>query len=140
MSGLIFEDFASNVLFSYCNSRIMKFSANGMFLMSWGEQSFDVGGKWNGYNQQYILACMLTNSRCYDIWMTVSVGGFPPPGSFSLPHGLTLLPDLGQLCVADRLNGRIQCFDYEGRFIIQIHHADFNGVIYGLSYSQSDGL
>ena len=66
--------------------------------------------------------------------------GFPPPGTFSLPHGVTLLPDLAWVCVADRMNGRIQCFDYDGTFTIQIHPTEFNGVIYGLSYSETEGI
>lgn len=65
--------------------------------------------------------------------------GYPPVGAFDLPHSLTLLRDLQWLCVADRLNGRVQCFDYNGAFIKQIHLKEFNGVVFGVSYSEADG-
>ena len=35
----------------------------------------------------------------------------PEVGAFNIPHGLTLAEDKGEICVADRENGRVQCFD-----------------------------
>uniref|UniRef100_A0A915J1W9 peptidylamidoglycolate lyase n=1 Tax=Romanomermis culicivorax TaxID=13658 RepID=A0A915J1W9_ROMCU len=62
----------------YCNSRILRFSANGVYLSEFGKPT-------NGY--------------------------YPaPPGTFQVPHSLTLIDDLNLLCVADRENERIQCF------------------------------
>uniref|UniRef100_A0A8C6IZN9 Uncharacterized protein n=1 Tax=Melopsittacus undulatus TaxID=13146 RepID=A0A8C6IZN9_MELUD len=61
----------------YCNSRIIQFSPNGLYLMQWGEET--------------------------------SLGR-AKPGQFHIPHSLALIPDFSQLCVADRENGRIQCF------------------------------
>nr|XP_034956017.1 peptidyl-glycine alpha-amidating monooxygenase isoform X7 [Zootoca vivipara] len=87
----------------YCNSRIVKFSPNGMFVMQWGEES--------------------------------SVGQ-TKPGQFSIPHSLTLVPDFGQLCVADRENGRIQCFKPEtGEFIKEIRHPLFGREVFAVSYA-----
>ena len=64
---------------------------------------------------------------------------FPPPFEFRIPHSLTIIPDLDQLCVADRENGRIQCFDYDGAFISQIHPPEFQGHVYALAYSKQNG-
>ncbi|KAM4707525.1 peptidyl-glycine alpha-amidating monooxygenase isoform 1-T1 [Discoglossus pictus] len=87
----------------YCNSRIMQFSPNGMFIMQWGEES---GSK-------------------------VAL-----PGQFRIPHSLTLIPDQGQLCVADRENGRIQCFHSEtGHFVKEIKHKQFGKEVFAVSYA-----
>ncbi|XP_053330534.1 peptidyl-glycine alpha-amidating monooxygenase isoform X4 [Spea bombifrons] len=89
----------------YCNSRIMQFSPNGMFIMQWGEESS-------------------SDAR---------------PGQFHIPHSLTLVPDYGQLCVADRENGRIQCFHSEtGHFVKEIKHRKFGRELFAVSYA--DGL
>ncbi|XP_061479385.1 peptidyl-glycine alpha-amidating monooxygenase isoform X6 [Rhineura floridana] len=87
----------------YCNSRIVQFSQNGMFVMQWGEET--------------------------------SVGQ-AKPGQFSIPHSLTLVSDFGQLCVADRENGRIQCFKLEtGEFIKEIRHPLFGREVFAVSYA-----
>ncbi|XP_053888510.1 peptidyl-glycine alpha-amidating monooxygenase isoform X4 [Malaclemys terrapin pileata] len=86
----------------YCNSRIVVFSPNGMFIMQWGEES--------------------------------SVGE-AKPGQFRIPHSLTLVPEFGQLCVADRENGRIQCFRSEtGEFTREIKHKLFGRELFAVSY------
>ncbi|XP_053557495.1 peptidyl-glycine alpha-amidating monooxygenase isoform X2 [Bombina bombina] len=80
----------------YCNSRIMQFSPNGMFIMQWGAGS---------------------------------------SGRFHIPHSLTLVHDHSQLCVADRENGRIQCFLSEtGRFVREIKHKEFGRQMFAVSY------
>ncbi|KAM5191313.1 peptidyl-glycine alpha-amidating monooxygenase isoform 3-T3 [Mantella aurantiaca] len=92
----------------YCNSRIMQFSAQGMFIMQWGEAS---------------------SSR------------LAKPGEFRIPHSLALIPDHGQLCVADRENGRIQCFHSEtGHFVKEIKHAAFGSRIFAVSYGSGGML
>ncbi|XP_039399534.1 peptidyl-glycine alpha-amidating monooxygenase isoform X6 [Mauremys reevesii] len=86
----------------YCNSRIVVFSPNGMFIMQWGEET--------------------------------SVGK-AKPGQFRIPHSLTLVPEFGQLCVADRENGRIQCFRSEtGEFTREIKHKLFGTELFAVSY------
>ncbi|KAJ1208391.1 hypothetical protein NDU88_003777 [Pleurodeles waltl] len=56
-------------------------------------------------------------------------------GQFSIPHSLALLPDLRQLCVADRENGRIQCFRLEtGDFVKEIKHKAFGSEVFAVSY------
>ncbi|XP_053859192.1 peptidyl-glycine alpha-amidating monooxygenase isoform X8 [Vidua macroura] len=86
----------------YCNSRIIQFSPNGLYVMQWGEET------------------SLGRSR---------------PGQFFIPHSLALIPDLSQLCVADRENGRIQCFRLEtGEFTREIKHKAFGRELFAVSY------
>ncbi|KAM7076417.1 peptidyl-glycine alpha-amidating monooxygenase isoform 1-T2 [Ciconia maguari] len=88
----------------YCNSRIIQFSPNGLYMMQWGEGS----------------ETSLGRAR---------------PGQFHIPHSLALIPDFSQLCVADRENGRIQCFRLEtGEFIRQIKHKSFGRELFAVSY------
>ncbi|XP_052635015.1 peptidyl-glycine alpha-amidating monooxygenase isoform X6 [Harpia harpyja] len=57
------------------------------------------------------------------------------PGQFHIPHSLALIPDFSQLCVADRENGRIQCFKLEtGEFIREIKHKLFGRELFAVSY------
>ncbi|KAM6328207.1 peptidyl-glycine alpha-amidating monooxygenase isoform 4-T4 [Alca torda] len=86
----------------YCNSRIIQFSPNGLYVMQWGEE---------------------TSS------------GKARPGQFHIPHSLALIPDFRQLCVADRENGRIQCFRLEtGEFVREIKHKSFGRELFAVSY------
>ncbi|XP_062477704.1 peptidyl-glycine alpha-amidating monooxygenase isoform X2 [Pezoporus occidentalis] len=86
----------------YCNSRIIQFSPNGLYMMQWGEKT--------------------------------SLGR-DKPGQFHIPHSLALIPDFSQLCVADRENGRIQCFRLEtGEFIREIKHKSFGRELFAVSY------
>ncbi|XP_075583293.1 peptidyl-glycine alpha-amidating monooxygenase isoform X6 [Pelecanus crispus] len=86
----------------YCNSRIIQFSPNGLYMMQWGEET------------------SLGTAR---------------PGQFHIPHSLALIPDFSQLCVADRENGRIQCFRLEtGEFIREIKHKSFGRELFAVSY------
>ncbi|XP_010130295.1 PREDICTED: LOW QUALITY PROTEIN: peptidyl-glycine alpha-amidating monooxygenase B-like, partial [Buceros rhinoceros silvestris] len=86
----------------YCNSRIIKFSPEGLYTMQWGEET------------------SLGRAR---------------PGHFRIPHSLALIPDFNQLCVADRENGRIQCFRLEtGEFIREIKHKAFGRELFAVSY------
>ncbi|XP_070794860.1 peptidyl-glycine alpha-amidating monooxygenase isoform X3 [Pituophis catenifer annectens] len=87
----------------YCNSRIVQFSPNGIFVMQWGEET--------------------------------SVG-HAKPGQFSIPHSLTLASDFGQLCAADRENGRIQCFKPDtGKFVREIRHPSFGREVFAVAYA-----
>uniref|UniRef100_A0A669DUL9 Peptidylglycine alpha-amidating monooxygenase n=1 Tax=Oreochromis niloticus TaxID=8128 RepID=A0A669DUL9_ORENI len=61
---------------------------------------------------------------------------------FQIPHSLVLLPDKKEICVADRENGRIQCFIAEtGEFVKEIKKDEFGGEVFAVSYSPTgDGL
>ncbi|XP_022360632.1 peptidyl-glycine alpha-amidating monooxygenase isoform X6 [Enhydra lutris kenyoni] len=68
-------------------------------------------------------------------WGEESSKNNPKPGQFSVPHSLALIPHLGQLCVADRENGRIQCFKTDTKeFVREIKHASFGRNIFAISY------
>ncbi|XP_065511599.1 peptidyl-glycine alpha-amidating monooxygenase isoform X10 [Caloenas nicobarica] len=88
----------------YCNSRIIQFSPNGLYVMQWGEG-------------------------------TETSLGRARPGQFRVPHSLAMIPDFSQLCVADRENGRIQCFRLEtGEFMKEIKHKSFGRELFAVSY------
>ncbi|XP_029025578.2 peptidyl-glycine alpha-amidating monooxygenase B isoform X3 [Betta splendens] len=61
---------------------------------------------------------------------------------FQIPHSLAFLPDKQEVCVADRENGRIQCFIAEtGEFVKEIKKEEFGGEVFAISYSPAgDGL
>ncbi|XP_004375113.1 peptidyl-glycine alpha-amidating monooxygenase isoform X13 [Trichechus manatus latirostris] len=68
-------------------------------------------------------------------WGEASSGSNPNPGQFSVPHSLALVHHLGQLCVADRENGRIQCFKTDTKeFVREIKHASFGRSVFAISY------
>ncbi|XP_041608462.1 peptidyl-glycine alpha-amidating monooxygenase isoform X7 [Vulpes lagopus] len=68
-------------------------------------------------------------------WGEESSRSNPKPGQFSVPHSLALVPHLGQLCVADRENGRIQCFKTDTKeFVREIKHASFGRNVFAISY------
>uniref|UniRef100_A0AAX7TLD4 Peptidylglycine alpha-amidating monooxygenase n=1 Tax=Astatotilapia calliptera TaxID=8154 RepID=A0AAX7TLD4_ASTCA len=59
---------------------------------------------------------------------------------FHIPHSLVLLPDKKEICVADRENGRIQCFIAEtGEFVKEIKKDEFGGEVFAISYSPTGG-
>ncbi|XP_072453420.1 peptidyl-glycine alpha-amidating monooxygenase isoform X3 [Notamacropus eugenii] len=69
-------------------------------------------------------------------WGEESSGNNPKPGQFRVPHSLTLVPHYGQLCVADRENGRIQCFKLETKeFVREIKHPAFGRNVFAISYA-----
>ncbi|XP_069025180.1 peptidyl-glycine alpha-amidating monooxygenase isoform X1 [Embiotoca jacksoni] len=61
---------------------------------------------------------------------------------FRIPHSLVFLPDRKEVCVADRENGRIQCFIAEsGEFVKEIKKEEFGGEVFAITYSPAgDGL
>lgn len=64
-----------------------------------------------------------------------SLESSPKPGQFRVPHSLALVPPLGQLCVADRENGRIQCFKTDTKeFVREIKHPSFGRNVFAISY------
>ncbi|XP_016865000.1 peptidyl-glycine alpha-amidating monooxygenase isoform X21 [Homo sapiens] len=68
-------------------------------------------------------------------WGEESSGSSPLPGQFTVPHSLALVPLLGQLCVADRENGRIQCFKTDTKeFVREIKHSSFGRNVFAISY------
>ncbi|XP_072310099.1 peptidyl-glycine alpha-amidating monooxygenase isoform X2 [Eucyclogobius newberryi] len=90
----------------YCNSRILKFSADGKYLSEWAA----------GYTDRRRRV------------------------PFRIPHSLVFLPDRREVCVADRENGRIQCFIAEtGEFVKEIKKEEFSGKVFAITYSPVGG-
>ncbi|GAB0090254.1 Peptidyl-alpha-hydroxyglycine alpha-amidating lyase 1 [Sergentomyia squamirostris] len=95
----------------YCNARIIKFSPDGKRILTWGENSF-----------------------------TGIAHKIAPPNFLAIPHALTLALDKGLVCVADRENGRVQCFHASnGTFHSQYHSTVVGDRIYGVSYAPIKG-
>uniref|UniRef100_G1N537 Peptidylglycine alpha-amidating monooxygenase n=1 Tax=Meleagris gallopavo TaxID=9103 RepID=G1N537_MELGA len=91
---------------------------------------------------KYYFETELTVSVCIPqqmLWIfcfAETSSGKAGPGQFRIPHSLALIPELSQLCVADRENGRIQCFRLEtGEFVREIKHKSFGRELFAVSYS-----
>jgi len=58
------------------------------------------------------------------------------PFDFNVPHGLALAEDRQEVCVADRENGRVQCFNTEtGEFTRSIKPKEFGSRIFSVAYA-----
>ncbi|XP_071446879.1 peptidyl-alpha-hydroxyglycine alpha-amidating lyase 1 [Hetaerina americana] len=89
----------------YCNNRILKYNKNAEYLIHWGRK--------NAFGQDIL---------------------FPVPNAFSIPHSLTLAKDESLLCIADRENGRVQCFHpLNGSFAFQLHPPEFGSRLFAVS-------
>lgn len=114
----------------YCNSRIVMFSSQGKYLGEFG-QSPETSFLSNKANLQ---------------------------PSFNIPHKITYAKEANMLCVADRENGRIQCFSFDpkhnsgsqedstglllnGAIKLKFTIADplFNGLLFSIDYSPIRG-
>lgn len=64
----------------------------------------------------------------------------PDPYHMEIPHALTLAEDKGLVCVADRENGRVQCFDWHnGTFAYQLYSSKFGSRVFSVTYSPLQG-
>ncbi|XP_058126598.1 peptidyl-alpha-hydroxyglycine alpha-amidating lyase 1 isoform X2 [Anopheles ziemanni] len=100
----------------YCNGRIIKYSPDGQPLLMWGRNSF-----------------ILT--RTFELPQ-----GPVPESFFAIPHALTLVPDRGLLCVADREQGRVQCFHTaNGTYHSQYSSPDIGGRLFSVKYVATNG-
>ena len=59
------------------------------------------------------------------------------PSHFFVPHSLALHEEQNLLCVADRENYRIQCFDLNGNFLFETSSANF-GPIYSVAFAANN--
>lgn len=96
----------------YCNSRILKYSADGKRILSWGTTTF-------GGGDAYEVA---------------------PPNYFAIPHDLTFIPESKLICVADRENGRVQCFhSINGTFHSQYHSPIIGDRLFSVDFTRAQG-
>ena len=100
--------------YRYCNSRVLKFKSatKPTLIAHWGEPA-------------------LTNLD--------PTTGVPPPGAFNTVHSITVAEDKKLVCVADREDGRIQCFDYDGNFKENIENDAFGSRLFAVTYSPREG-
>ncbi|CAG5132319.1 unnamed protein product [Candidula unifasciata] len=63
----------------------------------------------------------------------------PPIGSFDISHSVTVSEENNLVCVADRENGRIQCFDLDGNFKHIIKHPEFGNRLFAIEQSPVQG-
>lgn len=76
----------------------------------------------------------------YTLCMYLSAGIRSPVYEFSVPHALALAEDKEMLCVADRENGRVQCFNcHNGSFIVQFRSHVMGSRIFSVAYSPAQG-
>lgn len=90
----------------YCNYRIVKYNFKGEKLIEWGRSSL---------------------TRPLPV---------TPPNTFFVPHALTLAPDQQWVCVADRENGRVQCFSWlDGKFAKEFHSPVVGDRLFSVDYA-----
>uniref|UniRef100_A0A803XKF5 Peptidylglycine alpha-amidating monooxygenase n=1 Tax=Meleagris gallopavo TaxID=9103 RepID=A0A803XKF5_MELGA len=86
--------------------------------------------------QQHCSRVCIPQQMLWIFCFAETSSGKAGPGQFRIPHSLALIPELSQLCVADRENGRIQCFRLEtGEFVREIKHKSFGRELFAVSYS-----
>eukprot|EP00096_Caligus_rogercresseyi_P011837 TRINITY_DN4797_c0_g1_i2.p1 TRINITY_DN4797_c0_g1~~TRINITY_DN4797_c0_g1_i2.p1 ORF type:complete len:805 (+),score=181.95 TRINITY_DN4797_c0_g1_i2:63-2417(+) len=104
----------------YCNSRIIKY-----------EIRFDS----NGYHQVNVDV-ILHWGEANGAGISSSLNNY----ALNIPHGLTLAEEKGLVCVADRENGRVQCFNIlNGSFVKSFKPKAFGSTIYSVAYSPANG-
>ena len=79
----------------------------------------------------------------------------PAAYNFNIPHGLALAEDKNEVfvassiglpllpakvCVADRENGRVQCFDMDGEFVKTVKPPEFGSRIFSTAYTKANGM
>ncbi|XP_050701944.1 peptidyl-glycine alpha-amidating monooxygenase B-like isoform X1 [Eriocheir sinensis] len=98
----------------YCNARVIKYSADGKILLQFGKPM-----------PQNFLGLRSSS---------------PAPTTFNIPHALTLADHEGEVCVADRENGRIQCFTTAlGKFARQFKFDAWGNRLFSMSYTPASG-
>lgn len=112
----------------FCKPTAVAVMSNGDFFVS------------DGYCNSRIIK-FNKNGKFLMQWGRNSFGGVKSPVyGFSVPHALALAEDKEMLCVADRENGRIQCFNcHNGSFIVQFHSSQMGSRIFSVAYSPAEG-
>ncbi|XP_013870563.1 peptidyl-glycine alpha-amidating monooxygenase A [Austrofundulus limnaeus] len=89
----------------------------------------------DGYCNARILK-FSANGRYLSQWGAGSSDRRTP---FQIPHSLVFFPDKKEVCVADRENGRIQCFLAEtGEFVKEIKKDEFGGKVFAIASTPAD--
>lgn len=85
----------------------------------------------------YILVLFLIINCIFFIISTDN--GYPEPYAFDVPHSIVDVPSKQWVCVADRENGRVTCFDYNGKLIKEIHPTEMSRRMFAVTYSRENG-
>lgn len=100
----------------YCNGRVNKYSADGRLILSWGKNSFVL-------TRTFMLPA-----------------GPIPVNFFAIPHALTYAADKKLICVADREQGRVQCFNANnGVFHSMYESPRIGSRLFSVKYIPRDG-
>lgn len=81
----------------------------------------------DGYGNSRVIKFSATGQYLFE-WGKKGDG----PGEFNIPHGIDL-DEKGNVYVADRENGRIQVFDFNGKFLQEWKNKNF-GKIYSVTF------
>lgn len=89
----------------------------------------------------HISAIRFINSLTFAFVLIIGVAfSHAPKNFFAVPHALALAVDLGLLCVADRENGRVQCFNTsDGAFHSQYHSGVVGDRLFSVAYAPING-
>lgn len=118
----------------YCNSRIIKYGVTE-----------EPGGK---HQVRHQFSFSNVNISCFARQVTKllewgkGAGPFTVtkhPASFNIPHGLALVEERDELCVADRENGRVQCFTTAGQFTRSLQPEQFGSRIFSVAATPANG-
>ena len=103
----------------YCNQRIVKYSLEISNL---------------GYNNVTLKRMMS--------WGTVNKHNTlmqQSPYMLNVPHALAMAHDKNLICVADRENGRVLCYNMDGQIARIMQPKEFGSTIYSIAYCDAKG-
>lgn len=88
------------------------------------------------------MSCLLQITVFLVVLVSVAAGSLDRRRRvpFQIPHSLAFAADKRELLVADRENGRVQCFMADtGEFVKEIKREEFGGEVFAVSYSPAQG-
>uniref|UniRef100_A0A3Q2CAI1 Peptidylglycine alpha-amidating monooxygenase n=1 Tax=Cyprinodon variegatus TaxID=28743 RepID=A0A3Q2CAI1_CYPVA len=127
------------------NGRILKASGRNMFYLPHGITTDKDNNYWvTDVALHQVSCCLRLRSFAFSQTYGLFFSFFGQSSSsdrrrrtpFQIPHSLVFLPDRKEVCVADRENGRIQCFIAEtGEFVKEIKNEEFGGEVFAIAYN-----
>ena len=103
----------------YCNHRIIKYSVEINNL---------------GYNNVTLKKLMSWGKvNKHNTLMQLS------PYMLNVPHALAMAHDKNLICVADRENGRVLCYNMDGKIVRVMQPPEFGSTIYSVAYCDKKG-
>jgi hypothetical protein len=89
----------------------------------------------DGYCNARIVKFSSTGQYVDEWW---SYGDKTKPSKFRVCHSITVHEASNRLCVADRENSLVQCFDLSGKFLFETELNKY-GAIYSVAFAANDG-